>query len=100
MAAFLIVDVTQVRNEPVYNEYRKGVPSTLAAHGGDYLVRGGHIEVLEGDWRPQRIVVVQFDSVAAARKWWQAPAYSPLKTLRQQSTTTNMILVEGVAHGQ
>ena len=66
MAAFLIVDVTEVSSEPIYAEYRQGVPSTLAGHGGRYLVRGGQVETLEGNWRPNRVVVMRFDSVEAA----------------------------------
>ncbi len=96
MPAFLIVDVTDVSNEPIYAEYRKRVPSMLAAHGGSYVVRGGDVEVLEGNWRPKRVVVVRFESAEAARNWWRDPSYSELKVMRQRSTTTNMILVEGL----
>jgi uncharacterized protein (DUF1330 family) len=96
LAAFLIVEVTAVHDEKTYSEYRGRVPSTLAAGGGAYLVRGGRVEVLEGRWRPKRVVIVRFDSAEAARSWWNDPGYSELKAMRQQSTTTNMILVEGV----
>jgi uncharacterized protein (DUF1330 family) len=96
LAAFLIVEIAGVSSEPMYAEYRERVPATLAAHGGTYLVRGGQVEALEGSWRPKRIVVVRFDSAEAARNWWRDPAYSELKALRQQSTTTNMLLVEGL----
>ena len=74
----------------------RGVLSTPAGHGGRYLVRGGQVETLEGNWRPHRVVVTHFDSVEAARSWWSDPAYSELKAMRQRSTTTNIILVEGL----
>lgn len=96
MAAFLIIEVTEVHDERTYAQYRERVPSTLEADGGAYLVRGGQVEVLEGSWQPKRVVVVRFDSADAARHWWDDPRYSELKAMRQQSTTTNMILVEGI----
>jgi len=57
------------------------------------------VEVLEGTWQPKRVVVVRFDSAAAARSWWHDPEYSELKAMRQRSTITNMILVEGIPNG-
>jgi uncharacterized protein (DUF1330 family) len=86
----------RANDEPTYAKYQQGAPSTLAAHGGTYLVRGGQVETLEGNWRPNRVVVVRFHSVEAARNWWRDPTYSELKAMRQRSTTTNMILVEGL----
>ena len=70
----------------------------LLPAGGTYLVRGGPIEVLEGNWHPNRIVVVRFDSAEAARKWWNSSEYAELKGMRQRSTTTSMILVEGLSN--
>lgn len=96
MAAFLIIEVTEVHDELTYARYRERVPSTLATDRGAYLVRGGQVEVLEGSWQPKRVVVVRFDSADAARSWWNDPVYSELKAMRQRSTTTNMILVEGI----
>lgn len=96
MAAFLIIEVTEVHDEQAYAQYRERVPSTLAAGGGAYLVRGGRVEVLEGSWQPKRVVVVRFDSADAAGSWWDDAGYSELKAMRQRSTTTNMILVEGI----
>ena len=63
---------------------------------GTYLVRGGQVETLEGNWRPKQVVVVRFHSVEAACNWWRDPTCSELKAMRQRSTTTNMILVEGL----
>jgi uncharacterized protein (DUF1330 family) len=99
MAAYLIVDITDVRDEKAYASYRSAVPGSLAAAGGRYLVRGGPIDVLEGDWQPGRIVVVRFESAAAACRWWGSPEYAELKRLRQASTTANMILVDGIPEG-
>jgi len=96
MAAYLIVDVTEIRDERAYADYRSQVASGIQQADGRYLARGGAIEVLEGDWRPQRIVVVRFESPAAARAWWTSGEYADLKRMRMASTRTNMIVVDGV----
>ena len=97
MSAYLIVDVAGIHDEQAYGRYRKQVSPGLLAAGGQYLARGGAIDVLEGHWQPSRIVLVQFDSTDAARAWWRSDEYAALKRLRQESTRTNMILVDGPA---
>jgi uncharacterized protein (DUF1330 family) len=95
MAGYIIVDV-QVTDPVAYERYRADVPASLAAFGGRFLVRGGRTETLEGAWQPGRVVVLEFDSAARARAWWESQEYEPLKRLRQSASVTNMILVEGV----
>ena len=95
MAAYLIVDIT-VRDEQRYAGYRARVSDQIQQYGGEYLVRGGKLERLEGDWRPSRVVVVRFDSIAAAKAWWESEDYAELKAVRQATTDTKMIVVEGV----
>jgi uncharacterized protein (DUF1330 family) len=97
MAAYLVVNIAQIHDADAYAAYRADVSRGLEAAGGRYLVRGGAVEILEGDWRPGRVVVVRFDSADDARRWWASADYARLKDLRQSSTTTHMILVEGVA---
>jgi len=96
MAGYLIVDIKQIHDEQRYADYRARVPASLAAAGGRYLVRGGATEVLEGDYQPGRIVVVRFDSARIARDWWASKEYAALRDLRQQASSGNMIVVEGV----
>ena len=96
MAAYLIVEIADVRDEKAYAEYRARVSPGLAAAGGRYLARGGRIELLEGRWCPKRIVLVRFESMDAAERWWASSEYEELKRLRQSSVTTNMIVVEGL----
>ena len=96
MSAYLIVDIARITDEATYARYRGEVSAGLALAGGEYLARGGAVEVLEGDWRPHRIVLVRFESAAAARAWWASPAYAHLRDLRQSSTSTNMIVVDGM----
>jgi uncharacterized protein (DUF1330 family) len=95
MAAYVIVDI-QVTDPAGYAEYRRLAPPIVAAYGGKYLVRGGALETLEGDWAPQRLVVLEFPSVAQAKAWWDSPEYRPLREMRQRTTLSRMVVVEGV----
>lgn len=94
MAAYVIADVT-VKDPEIYAEYRKHVPATIAKYGGRFLVRGGAYEPLEGDWRPGRVVVLEFPDMAAAKAWYGSEEYGPLIRLRQSASAGHVILVEG-----
>jgi uncharacterized protein (DUF1330 family) len=96
MAGYLIADITRIHDEPTYGRYRSQVSAGMAAAGGRYLARGGSIEVLEGRWQPGRLVIVRFESVDAARRWWASPEYTPLKELRQRAAAANMLIIDGV----
>lgn len=96
MAAYVIVDV-EVTNAEAYEEYRRQVPATLEQHGGKFAVRGGRYETLEGDWRPQRIVVLEFPDFERARQWYDSPEYQAIVPLRTRNARTSFLpLVEGV----
>ena len=94
MKGYVIGDV-EVHDPEAYEEYRRQVPATLEAYGGRFLVRGGKHETLEGDWRPKRLVVLEFDSPEQARAWWESEEYREPKALRQRLSTGSLILVEG-----
>ena len=96
MAAYIIVEV-DVTDAAGYEDYKKMVPPTLAAHGGKFVVRGGACETLEGNWRPSRVVVLEFPSVARAKAWWASDEYHAAKALRQRTAKSKMIVVEGAA---
>lgn len=95
MSAYIIVQV-DVTDPDRYEAYKEMVPPTLAPYGGRFLVRGGAVENLEGDWNPARVVVIEFDSVERARAWWSSPEYADAKALRQATADTEMIVVAGV----
>jgi uncharacterized protein (DUF1330 family) len=94
MAAYIIVDIT-VLNEKEYEVYKSLTPSSIAAYQGKFIVRGGKTEVIEGEWNPKRIVVLEFPSTALAREWWASPEYAEAKAIRNKTAHSNMILVEG-----
>lgn len=95
MAGYIIADV-QITDREAYEQYKAAVPATLAAYGGKFLVRGGRAETLEGNWEPNRIVILEFESVEKAKAWWSSQEYAAPKQLRQSASLTKMILVEGI----
>lgn len=94
MPAYVIVEV-EINDPREYEEYKRLTPASIAAHGGRFIVRGGKSESLEGDWNPQRIVVLEFHSVEKAKQWWNSEQYAPAKKIRQRTANTKMIVVEG-----
>ncbi len=95
MSAYLISNI-EVTDPALYEEYRKLVPATLEKYGGKFLVRGGPLEVLEGDWRPTRLVVLQFESIEQLKKWYSSDEYTPAKEIRWKASLGQIVIVEGV----
>ena len=95
MAAYVLVDI-EVTDPAGFDEYRQRVPATLAAHEGRFLVRGGAHEVVEGSWRPRRLVVLEFPSLAQARRWYDSEEYREPKAMRLRTSKANIVFVEGV----
>jgi uncharacterized protein (DUF1330 family) len=95
MSAYLIAEVV-VHDQALFEEYKNLVPATIAAYGGRYLTRGRSVETLEGDWEPQRFVIVEFPTTEQAKQWWASTEYSAAKQLRQRAAQTRMIVVESM----
>ena len=81
MPAYIIVEVS-ITDPKEYEEYKKLTPATIAAFDGKFVVRGGQTETLEGDWRPERMVVLEFPSMERAKEWWGSDVYSKAKIIR------------------
>jgi uncharacterized protein (DUF1330 family) len=94
MTAYVIGDV-EILDPAGYEEYRQGVPATIAAYGGRYLVRGGATEVAEGEWTPKRLVILEFESMARAKAWLESPEYRPLRQIRQRCAKSELVVVDG-----
>ena len=95
MSAYLIADVN-VENADSYAEYRRQVLPLIERHGGRFIVRGGAHETLEGDWRPARLVIIEFPSMAVLRQWYGSSEYKKLIELRQTASSGSLVAVEGV----
>jgi uncharacterized protein (DUF1330 family) len=96
MVAYMIVDI-DIHDLAAFMEYRNGVPALIAKHGGEYVVRGGDFEVIEGNWKPSRIALMRFPDRAAIRAFIADPAYAELKALRQRTASSTIVAVDGLA---
>ncbi len=95
MTAYIIADV-DVTNPTQYEEYKKWSSAAMQAHGAEVCVRGGKAEVLEGGWAPARLVILRFESVEAARKFYDSPEYRKGRVARKDAAIMRMVVVEGV----
>jgi uncharacterized protein (DUF1330 family) len=97
MPAYVITDLVVVRDAERYGRYRPLGAASLEKYGGRYLARGGAVETLEGDWPATRVGILEFDSMAAARAWYDSPEYTEARRLREGAVEVRFLLVEGVA---
>ena len=95
MAHYAIFDV-EVRDLEKYKQYMVQVKPVIEEAGGRYLVRGGPHQVIEGDWNPTRLVIVEFPSAEAIKSFYESPVYQGLKELRQAASSGDIVVVEGV----
>jgi len=92
---YLVVE-SKVTDPVAYETYKKLAGQAIAQYGGRYLVRGGKAEVLEGPWTaPARLVIVEFDSVELAKRFYDSPAYRAARAARAGAADMNMLVVEG-----
>jgi uncharacterized protein (DUF1330 family) len=96
MTAYVIAAET-VKDEAMFDEYRKQVPATLAPFGGKFIVRGGKVTVHEGAWPHPRTVVIEFPSRAEAEGWYKSAEYQKIIQLRLKSSAGNLIIADGPA---
>lgn len=95
MAGYVIVD-SEITDADAYSEFIERVPALAESYGGKYIVRGGAVEVLQGDWKPSRLVVLEFESAEKAANWENSPEFAELKAIRNGASNTNVIVVDGV----
>jgi len=86
-----------MQDPELYEEYRAKVPPFVQKYGGEFLARGGNVVVMEGDWKPQRLIIFRFPDMASAQGLLDDPEYQPLKALRQRATKTQIVAVEGIS---
>ena len=95
MSAYVIGDIT-VNDQERYEDYKKLAPPAIAAYGGKYLARGGKVEILEGKWEPDRVVILEFESIEKAEEWIDSQEYREARALRHKTASSNMIVVEAL----
>jgi len=95
MAAYIIFDV-EVTDPTLADDYLKLANESLTPFQSKTIVHAGALEVLDGDWEPERVVVVEFESMEQARQWYMSPAYTKAKDILRRAASVKVILVEGV----
>ena len=95
MAAYVITDV-EITDADLYRQFMKQVTETIESHGGKFVARGGSLEVVLGNWSPNRIAIVQFDSLQQIHGWLNSPEYTARDDIRARSSNINMVVVEGL----
>ena len=95
MSVYKIVDV-KVRDPEAYEDYKQGVAPLIEKHGGEYLVRGGAFEVVEGDWQPTRLVLFRFPDRTSVKAFYEDPEYQDLLALRHRVADTSIVVVDGL----
>jgi uncharacterized protein (DUF1330 family) len=95
MAAYLIASV-EITDPAGYEEYRQRVPATIAAFNGRYLSRVGTVEVLEGDWTLNRVVILEFPDMSQLMAWYESPIYKPLREIRNRTAKAHLVAIEGL----
>jgi len=95
MPAYIVTEI-EVHDHERYEAYKKISSSSVQAYGGRFIVRGGKVQKLEGEWSPQRLVIIEFPSADRATEWWNSPEYAPGKKIRQETAHSEMIVIDGI----
>ncbi len=95
MPAYVIVE-TDIHDPVQYERYKAASPGSVAEGGGRFVARGGELAVLEGEWNPSRIVILEFPDLEAAKRWYESPGYQEVKALREGAARLRIVAVEGV----
>ena len=98
MPVYLIGDVSVI-DPAAYEQYREATTQMILRHQGQYMVRGGEIEVIAGEWRPRRLIVLVFPDKASVRGYLSDPEFARLGELRQRALQSNIVMVDGVEPG-
>ena len=96
MASGYVMAWVTVTNPEQYEDYRKFSTEAMRVHGAEVCVRGGQIEVMEGDWTPERLVLLKFASLQAAQNFYHSAEYARAKAARQGAAVMRLLCVEGV----
>jgi uncharacterized protein (DUF1330 family) len=95
MPAYVIIE-TDIHDAEQYERYKAASPDAVHAGGGRFVVRGGELNVLEGDWSPWRLVVLEFPDLDAVRRWYDSPGYVEARKLREGVANLRIVAVQGL----
>jgi len=98
MSAYVVIDRLSVTDTEKFSAYHKLAPPAVQSRGGRYVLpHGTQIEALEGNWKPNRIVLIEFDDAEQAKTWWDSPEYAEARAIHRMATISNIILVDGTS---
>ncbi len=92
MSAFVLVEVN-IHDPEVYEEYKKLTPGSIEPYGGKFVIRGNPVQVMEGEWKHDRMVLLEFPNKEAALEWYNSEAYQKAKNIRQTASSANFFIV-------
>lgn len=95
VSAYVIIE-TDVHHPEQYERYKAASPDAIAAGGGRFVARGGELAVLEGDWHPSRLVMLEFEDLGTVKRWYDSPEYREVKRLREGAASLRVVAVEGL----
>jgi len=95
MPAYVIAEM-KITDAAGYEEYKRLAPPAIAKYGGRYLARGGETAVLEGDWTPSRLVILEFESLEKAKAWYESPEYGLARKAREGKATMRLVVTAGL----
>ncbi|MDE2900861.1 MAG: DUF1330 domain-containing protein [Chloroflexota bacterium] len=95
MSAYIMIDV-EITDADLYGQFREQVTPVVESHGGKFVVRGGAIEIVLGDWSPNRVALIEFGSIDQAHSFLSSPGYRALDDIRDRSSNLKMVVLEGV----
>ena len=95
MAAYYLVDIREIKDNAKMQDYRARITPVVERFGGRYVVIGGPVEILEGSYQPIFPVMIEFPTMADARRWYDSADYRELKALRLSATASNAFFMEG-----
>ena len=95
MAAYLVVQLNDITDEALFAEFRAGMAAASPDISGNLIVQEGIIEVVEGDWAPQRLAVREFENIEKVKGWLASPEYAELREKRTRAASASVIIVEG-----
>lgn len=96
MSFYMIVEPKDIIDKETYKEYTQKVLKNVEKYGGRYLTRNGEVSLIEGDWKPERIVIIEFESKDKFENWWNSKEYREIAILRERSAKVNAIVIQGV----
>ena len=95
MPGYVILDL-EIFDQKELEEYKKLAPASITAYNGNFIVRGGQIIHLEGEWSPERIVIIEFPTVERAKEWYHSEMYTEASVFRNRAAKTKMLILEGI----